>query len=159
MISWYLTYTRILGRGYTFDDPDVMSCITIVTSAIVYIVYNVQLTVAPQDYETNMLYKFGDIVGFVEACFCIFACLRDDNWFWFLPLAGQYGVALGRVQVETKVLPQFGKTPLLINQLCWRSGEGKRDQMYSRVNTRTDVITVPIFTSPTQQSFVPNPGS
>ena len=156
VISWYLTYTRILGRGYTFDDPDVMSCIAIVTSAIIYIVYNVQLNVVPQDYETNMLYKVGDIAGFIEACFCVFACLRDDNWFWFLPLAGQYGVALGRVQVETKILPQFGKTPILLNQLCRKSTERERDQKYSRMVARTDVITVPIFTSPTQQPFVLN---
>ncbi|CAF2833113.1 unnamed protein product [Rotaria sp. Silwood2] len=109
-----MTYTRIFGRGYTLDDPDMISCLAMVANAIMYLVYNIQLNVSPEHYETNMLYKYADIIEFVDACFCVFACLRDDDWFWFLPLAGQYGIALGRVQVETKTLPQFGKAPILL---------------------------------------------
>ena len=149
IIAWYMTYTRILGRGYTLEDPDVIASLAVVTSAIVYIVYYVQLNLAPEHYETNMLYRPADVVGLVESCFCVLVCLRDDNWFWFLPLAGQYGIALGRVQVETKTLPQFGKTPILLTSMCRR-----RKQTYSDMSIHREVITVPIFASPTQQSIV-----
>jgi hypothetical protein len=54
----------------------------------------------------------------VGACFYIFANMRDLNWFWFLPLSGQYGVAAGKVCVETKVLPQFGKPVVLMTDCC-----------------------------------------
>ncbi|CAF2044621.1 unnamed protein product [Rotaria magnacalcarata] len=122
LISWYMTYTRVFGRGYTLDDPDMVSCLATLANAIIYLVYNIQLNVSPEQYETNMLYKSADILGFVDACFCVFACLRDDDWFWFLPLAGQYGIALGRVQVEAKTLPQFGKTPIILTSMCRRKG-------------------------------------
>ncbi|CAF3033736.1 unnamed protein product [Rotaria socialis] len=114
IMSWYMTYTRTLGRGFTLDDPDVIafSCTSI--SSIIYIVYNIQINVDPLQYGTNTLYTYGDIVYFVGACYYIFACLRDDNWFWFLPLSGQYGVAAGRIRVETKDLPQIGRPVVLM---------------------------------------------
>lgn len=83
-----------------------------------YLVYNTTLLVHPEQYGTNYLYTTADVLGFVGACFYVFANLRDDNWFWFLPLAGQYGVAPGRVRVEPKVLPQSGKNAILITDLC-----------------------------------------
>ena len=129
-----MTYTRILGRGYTLDDPDLIASLTVVASAIIYLVYNMQLNLAPQHYETNILYKPADIVGLVEACFCVLACLRDDNWFWFLPLAGQYGIALGRVQVETKILPQFGRAPILVAGMCRKGKHNNRHQTYGEAS-------------------------
>ncbi|CAF0981079.1 unnamed protein product [Adineta steineri] len=145
VLSWFMTYTRIFGRGYTLDDPDMISNLAMVANAIIYLVYNIQLIVSPEYYETNMLYKYGDICDFVEACFCVFACLRDDDWFWFFPLAGQYGIALGRVQVEAKTLPQFGKNPILITNMCRRRTKIKRSERHDKINMRNDVITVPIF--------------
>ncbi|CAF1307389.1 unnamed protein product [Rotaria sordida] len=120
IMSWYMTYIRTLGRGFTLDDPDVIaySCTTI--SSIVYLVYNIQINVKPELYGTYYLFTYGDIVYFVGACYYIFASLRDDHWFWFLPLAGQYGVAPGRVHVETKNLPQLGKPMVLITDVCRR---------------------------------------
>ena len=153
LISWFMTYTRIFGRGYTLDDPDMISSLAMVTNAVIYVIYNVQINVAPEQYDTNILYKYGDIVGFVDACFCVFSCLRDDDWFWFLPLAGQYGIALGRVQVETKILPQFGKTPILLTCMCRKSNHTKRSQAYYEMNMRSDIITVPIFAPPVQYSI------
>lgn len=151
--SWFMTYTRTFGRGYTLDDPDMVSSIAIVTNAIIYIVYNVQINVSPEYYETNMLYKSGDIVGFVDACFCVFACLRDDDWFWFLPLAGQYGIALGRVEVETKILPQFGKPPILLTSICRQRTNTKQSQECFEKNITDDIITVPIFAAPLHNSI------
>ncbi|CAF4752161.1 unnamed protein product, partial [Rotaria socialis] len=42
------------------------------------------------------------------------------NWFWFLPLSGQYGVAAGRIRVETKDLPQIGRPVVLMTDPCRR---------------------------------------
>ena len=64
---------------------------------------------------------YGDIVYFVGACYYIFASLRDEHCFWFLPLAGQYGVAPGKIHIETtKCLPSYGKPPILIIDPCRR---------------------------------------
>ncbi|CAF1258055.1 unnamed protein product [Rotaria magnacalcarata] len=118
IMSWYMTYTRTLGHGFTLDDPDFIafSCTSI--SSIIYIVYNIQINVDPLQYGTNYLYTYGDIVYFVGSCYYIFACLRDDNWFWFLPLSGQYGIAPGRIRVETKDLPQIGRPVVLMIDPC-----------------------------------------
>ncbi|CAF0966581.1 unnamed protein product [Didymodactylos carnosus] len=78
IMSWYRTYTRTLGRGFTLDDPDTIN-------------------VYPDQYGTNYLYTNGDILYFVGACYYIFACLRDDGWFWFMPFAGQYRIASGKL--------------------------------------------------------------
>ncbi len=117
-MSWYLTYTRTLGRGFSLDDPDVIAFTTTMIAAMIYIVYNIQVLVHPELYSTNTLYTYGDIMFFVGACFYIFANMRDLNWFWFLPLAGQYGIASGKIEVETKVLPQVGKPEILMIDCC-----------------------------------------
>ncbi|CAF1546852.1 unnamed protein product [Adineta ricciae] len=118
IMSWYMTYTRTLGRGFSLDDPDVIAFSMTTLGAIVYVVYNVQVLIHPEDYDDNTLYTKADIIFFVGACFYIFANMRDLNWFWFLPLAGQYGVAPGRVSVPTKVLPQYGKAVVLMTDCC-----------------------------------------
>ena len=138
-----MTYTRIFGRGFTSDDPDLVSCLAMVVNSVIYIVYNIQVNVSPEHYETNMLYKYGDIVDFVNVWFCISASLRDDDWFWFLPVAGQYGIALGRVEVETKTLPQFGKTPILLTNMC---------RQRKKTSKHHNIITVPIFAPPLEHS-------
>ena len=118
MISWYMTYTRTLGRGFTLDDPDTIAYLTTTTNTMIYFVYNIQINLYPDQYGTNLNYVYADILGFIGACYYLFGSLRDEGWFWFLPLAGQYGVAAGRVHIEGKVLPQKGKTEILISDLC-----------------------------------------
>jgi len=118
MISWYLTYTRTLGRGFTFDDPDTMAYIMTTTNTLIYFVYNIKINIHPEEYGTNQIYAYADILGFIGSVYYVFGTLRDDNWFWFLPLAGQYGIAPSRIQIETKDLPQFGVSPILITDLC-----------------------------------------
>ena len=122
-----------------------ISSVTMLINTIIYVIYFAQLLVHPENYEINMLYKVADVIGFVDACFCVFACLRDDDWFWFLPLAGQYGIALGRVQVETKMVPQFGKPPVLLTNMCRRRNIQRQDLNYIEIKSRNDIITVPIF--------------
>ena len=115
-----MTYTRTLGRGFTFDDPDTIAYLTMTSNTLMYLVYNIQMNLYPADYGSNLLFIYADVLGFIGACYYIFGSLRDDNWFWFLPLAGQYGVAAGRIRVETKTLPSFGKPEVLIIDLCRR---------------------------------------
>ncbi len=120
-MSWYMTYIRTLGRGFTLDDPDTVAWLATTISSFIYIVYNIQINVSPEQYGSNYLYTYGDIVYFVGSCFYVFAVLRDDHWFWFLPMAGQYGVAPGRIQIEsTKSLPEFGKPVILMTRPCKR---------------------------------------
>jgi hypothetical protein len=119
-MSWYMTYTRTLGRGFTFDDPDTIAYLTTTISSFIYLRYNIHINIYPEDYGRNISYKYGDILYFIGAFYYIFAALRDENCFWFLPLAGQYGVASGRIRIETKELPTYGKSPVFITDLCKR---------------------------------------
>jgi hypothetical protein len=132
IMSWYMTYTRTLGRGFTFDDPDTIAYLTTTISAFVYIIYNIQINFYPEEYGRNVLYKYGDILYFIGAWYYIFAALRDENCFWFLPLAGQYGVAAGRIRVETKELPKYGKTPVVITDICKR-------RLHEELNNRNEL--------------------
>ena len=103
------------------DDPDTIAYLTTTTASVMYFVYNIQINIRPEDYGTNLLYTYADILYFIGACYYLFAVLRDEHCFWFLPLAGQYGVAPGRVQIETtKVLPAYGKPRVLLTDLCRR---------------------------------------
>lgn len=115
-----MTYTRTLGRGYTLDDPDTTAYLTTTISSLIYVVYNIQINIYPKEYGSNLLYKSGDVLYFIGACYYILAALRDENCFWFLPFAGQYGVPAGRVRVETKELPTYGKSPVFITDVCQR---------------------------------------
>jgi hypothetical protein len=91
--SWNATYTRVPGRGWTFDDPDVWALITIYIGGWIYLVclhgrhvtshyvgeadmphtlrclvqvYNIQNVLEPGSYEANRLYVTGDVVYFGE---------------------------------------------------------------------------------------------
>jgi len=90
--TWFLTYRRLPGRGWTLDDPDMWANFFIVIPSIVYISYNGQVLHYPPSYSTNFLYQKGDILYFIGSVFYVFAALRDDGWFWVLPVAGQCGV-------------------------------------------------------------------
>jgi hypothetical protein len=116
-----MTYIRTLGRGFSLDDPDTIAYLSTTISAILYFIYNIQINVHPEQYGTNLLYTYADILCFIGACYYIFAALRDDHWFWFLPTAGQYGVAPGKIQIQTeKSLPSYGKPSILITDACRR---------------------------------------
>lgn len=120
IMSWYRTYTRTIGRGYTFDDPDTVAYTLTTLSSFIYITYNIQIITDLEQYGTNDLYVKGDIIYSVGAFFYLWANLRDDGWLWWLPLAGQYGVAPGKLQTEKSV--KVGLSHMLIcgNEPCTR---------------------------------------
>lgn len=111
-MSWYRTYARTVNRGYTLDDPDTVAYTLTTLSSFIYITYNIQILRNPEEYGTNLVYFYGDIVYSVGAFFYLWANLRDDGWLWWLPLAGQYGIAAGKIQTEKHV--KVGLPHLLI---------------------------------------------
>lgn len=133
-----MTYTRTLGRGFTFDDPDTTAYLTTTTNTLIYLVYNIQMNIYPEQYGTNQIYVYADILGFIGACYYVFGCLRDEHWFWFLPLAGQYGVAAGRIQIDMKVLPQLGQPPILITDMCTQR---KRKKAQDAEHVEPEIVT------------------
>ncbi|CAF2064107.1 unnamed protein product [Rotaria magnacalcarata] len=139
MISWYMTYTRTFGRGFTFDDPDTMGYLATTTNTLLYFVYNIQMNIHPEQYGSNQLYIYADVLGFIGSIYYIFAALRDDKWLWFLPLAGQYDVAAGSVQVETKTLPKYGLSNVLITDVCKRRKE-KNEQSNGKIDNNTVIF-------------------
>lgn len=38
----------------------------------------------------------------LSACYRMTVALRNDGWFWFLPLADQYKIASGKVEIVTE---------------------------------------------------------
>ncbi|CAF0872688.1 unnamed protein product [Rotaria sp. Silwood1] len=123
IMSWYRTYTRTIGRGFTLDDPDTVAYTFTTLSSFVYITYNIQILQNPKGYGQNTLYIYGDITYFVGAVFYLWANLRDDGWLWWMPVAGQYGIAAGRIQTGKHI--EIGLPHLLISgpepiTNCWR---------------------------------------
>jgi len=88
--TWYLTYQRVPGRGFTLDDPDVWAGLTILTPGVIYIAYNVQLQLDPSQYGADYLYVVADKIYMANAILYFLASLRDVGWFWFMPTAGVF---------------------------------------------------------------------
>jgi hypothetical protein len=140
IMSWYRTYTRTIGRGYTLDDPDTVAYILTTLSSFIYITYNIQILVNPEEYGLNQVYFYGDIIYSIGAVFYLLANLRDDGWLWWMPIAGQYGIAAGRIQTGRPI--KIGLPHLLIGgnepctQCCRQSLKDERD------NRRVSVISI-----------------
>lgn len=111
-MSWYRTYTRAIGRGYTLDDPDTVAYTLTTLSSFVYITYNVRILIYPDEYEENTMYYSGDIMYFVGAVFYLLASIRDDGWLWWLPVAGQYGIAPGRIETGKEIIYGLSHYPI-----------------------------------------------
>jgi len=88
--SWYFTYLRLPGRGFTLDDPDIWANFTIVIAAVIYIAYNVQLQLDPSQYGADLLYVVADKMYMANALLYLMGSLRDIGWFWFMPTAGKF---------------------------------------------------------------------
>jgi len=88
--TWYFTYQRVPGRGFTFDDPDMWANCTIIAPAIIYVVYNVQTQLNPASYGYNFLYVTADKIYMANATCYFVASLRDAGWFWFMPTSGSF---------------------------------------------------------------------
>ncbi|CAF1378348.1 unnamed protein product [Didymodactylos carnosus] len=139
IMSWYRTYTRTIGCGFSFDDPDTFAYSTTTVAACIYISYNLRVLIYPDEYATNHLYYKGDILFCIGAFYYCLAALRDDGWFWFMSLAGQYGIAAGLVETQKPIkqgLPQY-----LVTDLC----RNRRQQLKKRTeedknNNQPDIV-------------------
>ena len=49
-VTWWMSYERLPGRGWTLDDPDTWSNLTTLVGALLYFAYNVRVQVSPGDY-------------------------------------------------------------------------------------------------------------
>ena len=47
---WYMTYIRTIGRRFTLNDPDTVAWLATTMSSIVYLIYNIQINVQPEQY-------------------------------------------------------------------------------------------------------------
>jgi len=90
VITWYMTYPRAPGRGWTLDDPDIWANVTIVTPGIIYVVYNIQEHLYPESYGGNLLYITADKIYMANAILYFIVALRDVGWFWYMPTAGRF---------------------------------------------------------------------
>ena len=87
--TWYLTFPRKAGRGWTLDDPDLWGNVLIIAPSIVYLVYNVNILQDPTQYGTDLLYEKGDLIYAIGAFLYLACALRDDGWLFFMPEAGR----------------------------------------------------------------------
>jgi len=88
-MTWYMTYRRIPGRGFTFDDPDVWALLTILVGDLLYIIYNSETIDNRQSYGTNYLYVSADWVFVFNSWVYLLCALRDADWFYLLPTGGR----------------------------------------------------------------------
>ena len=133
-----MTYTRTFGRGFTLDDPDTMGYLTTTSNTFIYLVYNIQMNAYPEQYGANLIFTYADILGFIGSVYYIMGTLRDENWFWFLPLAGQYGIAAGRIHTDTRISPVFGRREMRIIDICRRKKIEQKENTHT-VDTRIDI--------------------
>lgn len=97
LITWHLTYVRVPGRGYTLDDPDVWAMLTIFAGSMIYLTYNIQILRHPEWYLSNELFYASNGVLY------LLASLRDDGWFFFMPLAGGFPDPAGQARLYSMV--------------------------------------------------------
>jgi hypothetical protein len=73
------------GRGFTIYDPDLHANWTLIAGAVLYLIYNIDLTRDPRRYDTSNVYALADIFYFFNAITYMISTLRDLGWFWMLP--------------------------------------------------------------------------
>ena len=73
------------GRGCTFFDPDFHANWTLIAGAVLYLIYNIDLSRDARRYDTSTIYTLADIFYFVNAIAYMLATLRDLGWFWITP--------------------------------------------------------------------------
>jgi hypothetical protein len=54
--------------------------------AAVYLAFNATIILTPERYATSGLYVIADVLYAVGSAFYLLSALRDDGWFWFMPL-------------------------------------------------------------------------
>jgi hypothetical protein len=78
-------FKTIPGRGYTVYDPDFHASWTLIGGAVLYLIYNIDLSRDPRRYDTSNVYELADIFYFVNAIAYMLSTLRDLGWFWMFP--------------------------------------------------------------------------
>ena len=76
---------HIPGRGLTIYDPDLHASWTLVAGALLYLIYNIDLSRHPRRYDTSQIYVLGDIFYLLNAVAYMIGTLRDLGWFWMIP--------------------------------------------------------------------------
>jgi hypothetical protein len=104
------------------DDPDQWANLTIVAAAATYLSYNVQILQRPEEYGANKLYHLGDVLYFVNSIFYTMAALRDDGWFWWMPLSGQ-------LRGSSRILDKMVVESLQVGQSASRAVNGGQRQV------------------------------
>jgi len=89
-LQWALTYRRVPGRGWTFDDPDIWANVTIFVPSVMYVVYYWQILADRSTYGVNLLYITADDIYLFNSCAYFVCSLRDAGWFWWAPTAGRF---------------------------------------------------------------------
>lgn len=86
--------------GWTLQDPDLWANVTIIVASVIYLTYNCQLLTS-NDYANNILYRYGDILYFINSIFYVLAAVRDLGAFTWVPeLQWLYFVQPRRSSVE-----------------------------------------------------------
>lgn len=89
--SWWQTFPRgILGRGWTFDDPDFSASLITLIASFIYLAYSTNVYMDPSTYDSDTLYIVADIMYFVGAIFYLLAVLRDKGSLWCFPVGGTW---------------------------------------------------------------------
>jgi len=108
-ITWYMTFQRVPGRGFTLDDPDIWANLSIVLGALMYLTYNCQIIADRTTYGTNLFYVTADWVYFFNSICYVTCALRDAGWFWFMPVGGRPNFNEKFVKVVKEMPPNKGK--------------------------------------------------
>jgi len=82
--SWYVTYLPGPGRGISIWDPDFLGAVGLILPSIIYVAYNIQNILRPDEYKNNSLYEVADLLYGIDAPLYLFAALRDAGCFWWL---------------------------------------------------------------------------
>ena len=124
------------ARGWTFDDPDFHANWSIIMCVILYLVYEVQVYVSTDSYDTNYLYARTDSLYVVNSIFYLFASLRDLGWFWFMPSFGRFKSGTG----QYFVLEETGNAQLLIGN-NWRLQDDDQERADSSAESARETVT------------------
>jgi len=97
-LQWYLDYLHDLathpggwlgGRGFSLDDPDTYGNITLIVAASYYLQYNLIICWDFNKYDSCDMYMLGDRWYTLNAICYVLCSLRDNEMFWFMPIAGR----------------------------------------------------------------------
>jgi len=86
--TWWYSYPRLPGRGFTLDDPDIAALFTIVLGAFMYLGYNAYILHSPDQYGTFALYIQADYLYAVNGILYLITAIRDCGWFYWGPVGG-----------------------------------------------------------------------